>query len=127
MDTGWVQILISIGSMLVIAGSTTGVLVFQGKELTRRLEAMEKQMERMTQILINQATQQVRLDTMDERLASQGRRLDEAIQLFNTGQTNLGRMVEGLISRMNEFMDSLAKQGLRNYGDGSKLIGSDRG
>lgn len=76
--------MITIASMVFVSGGTIGILHIQAKELARRLQSIEDQMKQLTQILINQATQGVRLDTMDQRLNAQGRRLDEVASRVNT-------------------------------------------
>jgi len=113
---GWVQTLLTIGTMVFVSGSTIGVLIFQSKEFQRRMGSMEAEMKQMQQILINQARSEVRLDAMDERLNAQGLRLDKAISDFTSGQNQLARMVEACISRMNDFIDDLAKARRRNDG-----------
>lgn len=113
MEAGWAQILLTLGSMLFISGSTAGVLHFQAKELTRRLQGMEDEMKQMTSILVNQATQAVRLDTMDKRLGDQGKRLDDAMKAHTDGLLSMARMVESVTSRMNNLIDEKAKEMLR--------------
>lgn len=122
MDTGWAQVLLTVGSMVFIGGITIGVLRIQGEEMRRRMGDMEAEMKQMTQVLINQATQTVRLDTMDERLTLQGKRLDGTIEDFHKGQSNLARMVEGCVSRMNSFMDNLAREMMDRKDGQRKLI-----
>jgi len=120
MELGWAHIFVTAASMLFVSGITVGVLRFQAKELTRRLESMEDQMKQITQILVNQATQAVRLDTMDQRLNAQGARLDEAAKTFNESIKSMARMVEGVVSRVNNFIDDQAKKfTLRVREDGS--------
>src|SRR5262245_4170617 len=110
MEPGWVQILLTVVSVAVVSGGTIAALRVQAKDIGRRLEQIEEEMKQMTAVRVQQATQAVRLDTMDVRLNSQGRRLDEAIKAHADSLQTMGRMVGDTISRVNNFMDSEFKR-----------------
>lgn len=105
MEVGWAQLWVTVASIFFVSGGTMGVLHFQAKALSERLKGMEAEMKQITQILVNQATQGVRLDTMDQRLNAQGKRLDEQIKATNDQIQSMARMVENTISRMNSLLD----------------------
>lgn len=105
MEVGWVHLWITVASILFIGGGTMGILHFQAKALSERLKGMEAEMKQITQILVNQATQGVRLDTMDQRLNAQGKRLDEQTKATTEQIQAMARMVENTVSRMNSLLD----------------------
>jgi septal ring factor EnvC (AmiA/AmiB activator) len=110
MDHSWLQLFITVGAMVFLSGATIAALKVQAEGTTRRLAEIEEEMKKMQQVLINQATQAVRLDTMDQRLSSQGARLDAALESHNKGLQSMARMVEATVSRVNNLIDEEHKK-----------------
>jgi septal ring factor EnvC (AmiA/AmiB activator) len=91
--------------MVFVSGVTLASLKVQMQATSTRLQDIEEEMKQMQQVLINQATQAVRLDTMDQRLSSQGARLDASLESHNKGLQSMARMVEATVSRVNNLID----------------------
>ena len=88
---------ISLGSILTIGSFVVVVTVYivtgrtATKVLDARLELIDAQMEdfktemkKLTDILINQATQSGRIDRVEDRQLAEGKRLDELFSRFNS-------------------------------------------
>lgn len=89
--------LINIGTVIFAAGGVVWTVTSLGK----RMASLEEQMKQMTQVLISQATQQVRLDNLDQRMTS----LAERIEGYNQSAQSLVRMVESNTSRVNNLIE----------------------
>lgn len=80
---------ISIGNLLTVASVVGGVLIAFGLtkgqiiNLAERLQMLEHELHRLTDILIQQGRQDERLTAMDARLVNQGARLDDLTIRFN--------------------------------------------
>lgn len=80
---------VSFGNVLTIAAFILGGSAFvwtmksQIDLLGNRTEAMEDELKKLVQILINQGRQEERMNAIDHRMLAQGERLDSAIDRLN--------------------------------------------
>lgn len=80
---------IGLGNILtIVAMAVTGLSIFFSlrgnvNNLSERLQMLEHELHRLTDILIQQGRQEERMTAMDARLVNQGARLDDLTIRFN--------------------------------------------
>lgn len=80
---------VSLGNVLTIAAFILGGLAFvwtmksQIDSLGNRTQAMEGELKKLVEVLINQGRQEERMNAIDHRILAQGERLDTAIDRLN--------------------------------------------
>ena len=79
----------NIGHLITIVSFLGGGLIFIGStktqlsDLSKRAEALEKELIKLVEVLINQGRHEERLNAFDQRLCGQGRRIEELESRFN--------------------------------------------
>lgn len=103
------EVLLNIGAIVFGAGG----LAYSVANLSRRMVGLELEMKQLVAVMVTQGRQEERMSAMDQRLLSQGKRLDEFIIAHSQNIERMGRMIENTISRVNNLADRGA------MGDGS--------
>lgn len=95
------SLLANIATAIFFAGG----LVYAVKTMGNRLTKLEEKMDSMAALMVTQGRHEERLIAMDQRILSQGKRLDEALKTHAESLQQMGRMVEATISRVNVIAD----------------------
>lgn len=103
-----VGVLINLATIIFAAGG----LVWSVTNVGKRMTGLEAEMKQMVAVLVTQARQDERMNAMDERVLSQGKRLDAFMRSQTEAQERMARMVENTISRVNQIAD----RGLKHDG-----------
>lgn len=94
MNFDWTVNFGNVINIVIIAG---GGIVFlysvrwRVDEPAKDIVAMQEQLKRMVDVLVEQGRHAERLTAMDDRIAAQGARLDELINRFNRGRNGEAR------------------------------------
>ena len=101
-------VLINLAAIVFAAGGIT----YAVNSLGKRMAGVEAEMKQMVAVLITQGRHEERMNAMDERILSQGKRLDSFMKTQAEAQERMARMVENTVSRVN----TIADKGLKTNG-----------
>jgi len=94
-------VLINLAAIVFAAGGIS----YAVNSLGKRMAGVEAEMKQMVAVLVTQGRHEERMNAMDERVLSQGKRLDAFVKSQTEAQERMARMVESTISRVNQIAD----------------------
>lgn len=101
-------VFINLAAIVFAAGG----LAYSVHSLGKRMVGIETEMKQIVAVLVTQGRHEERMNSMDQRVLAQGRRLDEFMKAHADALSNMARMVENTVSRVN----NLADRGMKNDG-----------
>lgn len=78
----WSQALLTLLGMLLIGSAFVWAIRVDTRVLAQRLDIVDKRLDKMDTLLERLSDQKSRIDVLDDRMLSQGKRLDEVTKML---------------------------------------------